>query len=125
MNRTASALLLLTVAALAAAQGGTVDKKKEEEKKKLAKLEKSYKDTKAAYLKVKTDKAKKTAYVNATVKLATATMTSPILGAKVKYPKALRLYREALKIDPKNKEAAANKKMIEDIYKQMGREIPQ
>ncbi len=51
-------------------------------------------------------------------------MTSPLLGAKVKYPRALRLYREALKLDPNNKEAKANKKMIEDIYRSMGRPIP-
>jgi tetratricopeptide (TPR) repeat protein len=124
MNRSASALLLLAVAALAGAQASPEDKKVEAEKKKLAKLEKSYKETKAAYLKLKTDEPKKKAYVAATVKLATATMHSPILGAKVKYPKALRLYREALTIDPHNKEAAGNKQLIVDIYKQMGREIP-
>ncbi len=123
MNRSAAFVLLALAAAMAGAQT-SADKKTEEEKKKLAKLEKTYKEAKSAYTKTPKDAKKKKAYVDATVKLGTATMRSPILGPKEKYPKALRYYREALKIDPKNKEAAANKKTIEDIYKSMGREIP-
>jgi tetratricopeptide (TPR) repeat protein len=51
-------------------------------------------------------------------------MTSPALTPKEKYPKALALFREALKVDPKNKVALENKNMIEQIYKSMGRPIP-
>lgn len=94
------------------------------EKIKLAKLEKNYGQTKAAWAKDKTNAGKKKAYVNATVTLATAVMTSPMFGPKDKYPRALRLYREALKVDPKNQEAKENSRMIEDIYRQMGRPIP-
>ena len=71
------------------------------------------------------DENTKAAYVEATVKLATATMMAPELDKKVKYKDALRLYREALKFDPANKVAKSNSKMIEDIYLSLGRPIPQ
>jgi tetratricopeptide (TPR) repeat protein len=52
-------------------------------------------------------------------------MVSPKLGPKAKYRGALKFFRKALEIDPKHKKSADEKKMIEDIYKQMGRPIPQ
>lgn len=52
-------------------------------------------------------------------------MNDPNAGPRVKYRAALEDYRLALKADPKNPEALANKKQIEDIYKMMGRPIPQ
>ena len=94
------------------------------EKAKLAKLEKAYNVAKAAWMKDKANATKKKAYVKTTVTLGTAVMTSPAFGPKDKYPRALRLYREALKVDPKNKEATENSKMIVDIYRQMGRPVP-
>ena len=42
-----------------------------------------------------------------------------------KYPAALRAYRQVLMYDKANKKAAANIKTIEDIYKSMGRPVPQ
>lgn len=42
-----------------------------------------------------------------------------------KYPAALRAFRKTVELDPKNTEAASNAKMIEDIYKSMGRPVPQ
>ncbi|MBS1716226.1 MAG: hypothetical protein JSS72_00665 [Armatimonadetes bacterium] len=63
-------------------------------------------------------------YAAAVTKLATTTMLSPVLDRKVKYRDALRLYREALKYDPTNKDAMGNKNMIESIYRSMGRPIP-
>jgi hypothetical protein len=45
-------------------------------------------------------------------------------GARVKYRAALDDYRKALQADPANAEAKANKQMIENIYKQMGRPVP-
>jgi tetratricopeptide (TPR) repeat protein len=41
-----------------------------------------------------------------------------------KYPTALREYRKTLEYDKANKKAQDNIKTIEDIYKQMGREVP-
>ena len=79
--------------------------------------------TKKAYAKTPNAKTKKT-YVDATVKFATASMNSEALDRKVKYKQALKLYREALKVDPKNAEAKENAKMIEDVYRSMGKPIP-
>jgi len=42
-----------------------------------------------------------------------------------KYPAALRAFRKTVELDPKNTDAASNVKMIEDIYKSMGRPVPQ
>ena len=42
-----------------------------------------------------------------------------------KYPAALRAYRQVLTYHKANKKAATNIKTIEDIYKSMGRPVPQ
>lgn len=91
----------------------------------LASLKKTQGTAKAAFNKSPKDAKAKSAYIAATVKLGTATMNSEDLPPREKYRGALALYREALKLDPKNNEALANKKLIEDIYKSMGRPIPQ
>ena len=93
-------------------------------KEDVAELQKKQEDAKAAFDKApKDDKAKKE-YVDATVKLATATMMGP-LPPNQKYRAALKLYREALKIDPTNAEATEYKNTIEGIYKDMGRPVPE
>lgn len=117
----ASALFAIAVTA-SAQHGGGGDLAKE--KKVLATAKAAYVTAKGAYTKKPSDAKLKKAYVVATVKFATATMTSGALSSKEKYPGALRLYREALKVDPKNKEALQNKQMIEQIYQSMGKPIP-
>lgn len=112
--------ITLLLASTVTAQSKTVSP----ERAKLDRLAKVYREAKAKHLKAPKDAKLKTAFVKATVDFGTATMTSPILAPKDKYPAALRLYREALKLDPKNKEATANKKTIEDIYRGLGRPIP-
>ncbi len=94
------------------------------EREKLQKLDSAYRSAKNAWKKSPSSVPAKKKYIDATVKYGTAVMNSPALTPKDKYPRALNLYREALKIDPKNKEALENKKLIEDIYRQMGRPIP-
>lgn len=94
------------------------------EQAKLARLEKVYTQAKAAGLKAKPGSAQSKAYVDATVAFGNLVMTTPALTPKEKYPKALSLFREALKVDPKHKVALENKKTIEEIYKSMGRPIP-
>ena len=42
-----------------------------------------------------------------------------------KYPGALKSFRKTLEFDPNHAEAKANIKTIEDIYKSMGRPVPQ
>jgi len=120
--RAAITLVALFVAAFSGAQTGPEMK---QELANLKKLTSAQVTAKAAYTKKPKDAKVKKAYVEATVKLGTATMVSPALPPKEKYRGALKWYREALKVDPKNKEASNNKKMIEDIYKSMGREVPQ
>lgn len=72
----------------------------------------------------KSDPSTKTAFVDKTVALATTVMMSPEVDRKVKYKEALGLYRDALKLDPENKEALENSQMIEQIYTSMGKEVP-
>jgi tetratricopeptide (TPR) repeat protein len=54
-----------------------------------------------------------------------AMMMSEKTNRKVRYRQALRYFRRTLKLDPQNADAAANKKLIEDIYKSMNIPIPQ
>ncbi|HEU4752534.1 MAG TPA: hypothetical protein VFU47_05445 [Armatimonadota bacterium] len=53
-----------------------------------------------------------------------AMMIDPALRPMIKYPGALKKFRRALELNPKHQKAADEKKMIEDIYRQMGRPIP-
>ncbi|BDC52882.1 hypothetical protein F183_A51970 [Bryobacterales bacterium F-183] len=54
-----------------------------------------------------------------------AQMNNAQLPPMRKYPAALRAFRKTMELDPKNTQAASNAKMIEDIYKSMGRPVPQ
>lgn len=121
-------LLMGCLASGLLAQGGRYpeagDKSQKAELAQLARLEHDQRAAKAAFAKRPKDGQVKHRYVVATVRLGTATMTSEALDRKVKYRRALRLYREALKVDPNNVEAKNNKQMIEDIYRSMHRPIP-
>lgn len=94
------------------------------ERERLQRLERAYQSAKRAFEQDRGNATKRRAYIDRTVAFGTATMNSPALPPRQKYPRALRLYREALRLDPRNREALANKKMIEDIYRQMGKPIP-
>lgn len=52
-------------------------------------------------------------------------MNDAALPPRMKYPQALKSYRKALEYDKTNKQALTQIKTIEDIYKSMGRPIPQ
>ena len=130
MKRLCLFLVIFAVGLFAVASAqptqGNVDKKAE--KAKLVKAEKAYKIAKAKLEKTspkstKYDEAKKRA-VDATNNFADVTMINGSLSPHEKYAGALHLYREVLKLDPKNAHAAENKKMIEDVYKSMHRPIP-
>ena len=116
-------LALLATLSLGLSQGYAPQDPKQD-KLKLAALEKSYATAKRAYQKRTFHAPTRKAYVDATVKLGTASMMSSSLDRKVKYKQALHYYREALKLDPSNREAKQNYDMIVSIYKQMGRPIP-
>lgn len=53
-----------------------------------------------------------------------AMMVDDNLPPRVKYPGALKHFRRALELNPKHAKAADEKKQIEDVYRQMGREVP-
>lgn len=52
-------------------------------------------------------------------------MLDPALAPKDKYPTALGMFRDALEIDPNNALSKKSLTLIEDIYKSMGRPVPQ
>jgi outer membrane murein-binding lipoprotein Lpp len=52
-------------------------------------------------------------------------MLDPALPPTEKYPKALEMFRNALKIDPDNALAKDGVNLIEDVYRSMGRPVPQ
>jgi tetratricopeptide (TPR) repeat protein len=54
-----------------------------------------------------------------------ALMTDQALSPRLKYRQALAALRQALKLNPNHKQAKADRDMIESIYRQMGRPIPQ
>lgn len=54
-----------------------------------------------------------------------AFMTDDSAPPRVKYPTALRAYRDVLRYDKENKKAQQGIATIEGIYKSMGRPIPQ
>ncbi|MFQ3586223.1 MAG: hypothetical protein SNJ74_12585 [Fimbriimonadaceae bacterium] len=96
----------------------------EAEKRMLVQLEEEYRKAKTEHTRAPRDAAKRKAYVDATMKLGMETMTALSMPPREKYPKALRLFREVLRVDPKNKEAAKWRDQIVDIYRSMGRPVP-
>lgn len=92
--------------------------------KVLPALEKAYKNAKATFEKKPKDAKAKEAFVTAGVKYGHESMMSPLLAPRVKYGQALRIYREVLKVDPKNPVAKQESELIIGIYKSMGRPVP-
>jgi hypothetical protein len=80
-------------------------------------------DADAKFEKSKSDGDKQAA-IEKQMTAANFLMFEADLPPKQKYKPALRRYRRVLQLDPNNKEAAANKKQIEDIYQSMGMPIP-
>jgi tetratricopeptide (TPR) repeat protein len=78
----------------------------------------------AAYKKNMKDPAAKKAYAAALATQAHATMLDQSITPHKRYPDALKLDNQALKLDPTNKQAAEDKKAIEDAYKSLGKPIP-
>ncbi|MEZ4691957.1 MAG: hypothetical protein R3A12_18090 [Ignavibacteria bacterium] len=75
------------------------------------------------YQKTKSEEDKQ-ACIYAQLKAANFLMFEADLPPREKYKPALQRYRRVLELDPKNQEAMANKTEIEDIYKSMGKPIP-
>ena len=63
--------------------------------------------------------------VDALVAKGDSLMYNEELPPRMKYPAALKAYRQALSYDKNNKKALTNIATIENIYKSMGRPVPQ
>jgi tetratricopeptide (TPR) repeat protein len=70
------------------------------------------------------DEVLKKSLVDAHIQYGNYFMYESTLPPKEKYPLALRQYRIVADIDPGNAEAKQNISLIEGIYNQMGRTIP-
>jgi hypothetical protein len=88
-------------------------------------LAKKVSDLKAAYDKNPRDAATKKQLAAAAYTYGHTVMTDEQLSPRVKYRAALKQFRLALQVDPSHAKASQEKKMIEDIYRQMGRPIPE
>jgi hypothetical protein len=83
----------------------------------IAQLDKAYKSTPSAEV--------KKALADAHLAKADFFMNDQATPPRVKYPTALREYRNVLKYDKENAKAKQNIATIEGIYKSMGRPVPQ
>lgn len=104
--------------------GRRAEERKKADTEKMKKAEANYKASKAAYEKKPSDPKLKDAYVKATNEYANSIMMNSAYTPVEKYPPALRLYREVLKVDPKNAEARRWIETIESIYRSLGKPIP-
>jgi tetratricopeptide (TPR) repeat protein len=88
-------------------------------------LAKKVSDLEAAYAKNPSDAATKKQLATATYEYGHTLMMDPQLSPRVKYRAALKEFRRVLELDPNHQQAASEKAMIESIYRQMGRPVPQ
>jgi tetratricopeptide (TPR) repeat protein len=65
------------------------------------------------------------ALAEAHLKYGDSFLNNENLPPRQKYAPALRQYRAVMAVDPTNKDAQGKITLIENIYKQMGRPIPQ
>lgn len=112
-------LLTITLAISLVAADATVDAAK----KKIA--EKKYDEAITQLDKAKPTPEVKKALAEAYLGKGDSMMYNDAMPPRMKYPGALKAYREVLKYDANNKKAKDNIAMIEGIYKSMGRPIPQ
>jgi hypothetical protein len=118
-----NAVLSLALAASLFAADAAVDKAKKQIGEK--KYDDAITGLEAAYkAKPKSPELKK-ALADAYLAKADALMNDPAAPPRMKYPGALRAYRSVLQYDASNAKAQQNIKTIEDIYKSMGRPVPQ
>ena len=123
MKFTRPALALMFAGALFAADPAVVA----QAKKQIA--EKKY-DAAITSLETATKADPKSAAIKATLAdallaKADSVMYDDALPPRSKYPDALRTYRKVLTVDKDNQKAKSNIETIENIYKSMGRPVPQ
>ncbi len=120
------ALMALVLVSFASAQpyAGAGQKATAQDKHRLQTLEKAYFAAKASFKKKPKDAKVKKHFIATAVKFGHESMMSPVLDRSTKYRQALRVYREVLKIDPKNPVAKPESELIIQIYKSLGKPIP-
>lgn len=96
-------------------------------KKKVAdgKFDEAIADLDAAYKKNPKSAEYKKALAGAYFAQGNSLMNNAQMPPFRKYPGALRAFRKTVELDPANAEAKTSIKTIEDIYKSMGRPVPQ
>jgi tetratricopeptide (TPR) repeat protein len=94
------------------------------EKQNISKLLKNHSAIKAAFKKNPKDAKLKKKYVDSNVALGMQYTYSNTVDRKQKYRIALGYFNEALKYDPKNKDATETRNLIVSIYRSMGRPVP-
>lgn len=82
-------------------------------------------ELRAKYDKNPTDAAVKKELTDATLENANYYMYTSPLPPNQKYPKALALYRDVVKLDPTNATAQESIQVIENIYRSLGKPIPE
>jgi hypothetical protein len=78
----------------------------------------------AAYRQNPDDGGAKAKLIAAKYEYASRLMEDPDVPPRQKYRPALKAFNEILALEPGHKEAAARKKIIEDIYRSMGMPVP-
>jgi hypothetical protein len=111
--------LCLAIASFAGAAQVSSPAAEAKEKRDLAVLKQDHDRAEKAWRKQPKNAKLKNQYVFSTVKLGMHTMYAVALPPKQKYPEALRLFKEALKVDPSNKDARTAKDQIEAVYRSM------
>ncbi|HVT14486.1 MAG TPA: hypothetical protein VHE55_19655 [Fimbriimonadaceae bacterium] len=106
-----------------ATDGGSMAGQQPPNLKPIKDAQAAYDAAKKAYTASPNDEKAKKAFVDATNDLADANMFSDE-PPRVKYPNALKYYREAAKTDPTNEKAKQNVDLIVGIYKQMRKTPP-
>lgn len=98
---------------------------REAAEKELKEAERAYLAARKGYEQGKKTPESKKRMARAHYEYGYTVMNSPVLQPFVKYPRALRSYRAALKLDPTIKEAQDGIDLIEGIYESLGRPVPQ
>lgn len=101
------------------ASAGAQGKVSAADRKQVNDLAAQYKAAKTAYQKSPANPQVRKRVIVAGDRAATVIMTSEALPPRTRYPVALGIYQFVLSVDPANREAMNNARMIDSVYKGM------